>query len=131
ALRAGAGLVTVATPAPALPLLAAGPPELMTEPLPTGSAGTLQTEAVSRGLALADKRDAMVIGPGLGQGAETREFVRQLVRRSSVPLAVDADGLNALAGAPRVPAALGALRRDRPTVLTPHPGEMARLVGHD
>jgi ADP-dependent NAD(P)H-hydrate dehydratase / NAD(P)H-hydrate epimerase len=131
ALRAGAGLVTVATPAPALPMVAAGPPELMTEALPTGSAGTLQSEAISRALTLAEKRDAMVLGPGLGQGAETREFVRQVVRRSSVPLIVDADGLNALAASPRVPAGLDALRRDRPTVLTPHPGEMARLVGHD
>jgi NAD(P)H-hydrate epimerase len=123
ALRTGAGLVTVATPAPALPTVAAGRPEIMTEPLPVRASGGLDREAVDRTLALAKSRDAVVLGPGLGQDPGTPEFVRELVRRCPGPLVVDADGLNALAGG------TGAIRREAPTVLTPHPGEMARLIG--
>jgi NAD(P)H-hydrate epimerase len=131
ALRTGAGLVTVATPAPALPMVAAGRAEVMTEPLPAGGSGGVAREALDRALALAEGRDAVVIGPGLGQEAGAREFVREFVRRCPVALLVDADGLNALAPstAPGSPGALDALRRPAPTVITPHPGEMARLIG--
>lgn len=129
ALRSGAGLVTVATPADALPLVASGRPELMTEPLPVTRSGELAPEALDRALALAAARDAAVVGPGLGQGSATRAFVRELVKRCPVPLLVDADGLNAIAPSEREAGALEALRRDAATVLTPHPGEMARLVG--
>jgi NAD(P)H-hydrate epimerase len=131
ALRAGAGLVTVATPAPALPLVAGARAELMTEPLPAGPTGAVNAEAVERALALAASRDAVVLGPGLSQEPGTREFVREVVRRCPVPLLVDADGLNALAAStrPAVEAAVSALRRSAPTVVTPHPGEMARLAG--
>lgn len=127
ALRAGAGLVTVATCQGALPLVAQGRPELMTEPL----AGDRHVDvgAVARALALAKTRDAVVLGPGLGQEAPTREFVREFVRRCPVPLVVDADGLNALAGSSRGPAAVEVLRRETATVVTPHPGEMSRLAG--
>jgi NAD(P)H-hydrate epimerase len=126
ALRAGAGLVTVATAEGALPLVAQSRPELMTEALPGGA--HVDASAVSRAAALAKARDAVVLGPGLGQEDGTREFVRELVRRCPVPLIVDADGLNALASSSRAPAALDALRRERATVITPHPGEMARLA---
>jgi NAD(P)H-hydrate epimerase len=126
ALRAGVGLVTVATPAPALPLVAAGRPELMTEPLPVTESGDLDREAVRRALALARECDAVVLGPGLGQEAATREFVRQFIPQCPVPLVVDADGLNALAGGPRSAAEF---LRGVPAVITPHPGEMARLSG--
>lgn len=129
ALRTGLGLVTVATPAPALPAVAAGRAELMTEPLPTDSTGTLEAGAVTRALALAKDRDAVVLGPGLGQESGTRAFVRDFVRRCPVPLLVDADGLNALAASTREKGATDALRRSSPTLVTPHPGEMARLVG--
>ncbi|HSB60298.1 MAG TPA: NAD(P)H-hydrate dehydratase, partial [Vicinamibacteria bacterium] len=129
ALRSGVGLVTVATPADALPLVAAGRAELMTEPLPVTPTGELAPEALERALALAAARDAAVIGPGLGQGPGARAFVRGFVRRCPVPLVVDADGLNALAPSDREAGALEALRRDAATVVTPHPGEMARLVG--
>jgi NAD(P)H-hydrate epimerase len=128
ALRSGAGLVTVATPAPALPMLAVGRLEVMTEPLPVG-AGGLGGEALARALALAEARSAVVLGPGLGQGVGTREFVREFVARCPVPLLVDADGLNALGAAGKTAAGTGLLRRSLPTVVTPHPGEMARLVG--
>jgi NAD(P)H-hydrate epimerase len=137
ALRAGAGLVTVATPATALPLVAAGRPELMTEPLPVGGNGGLDGEALTRAIALAEGKDAVVLGPGLGQDAATRDFIRGFVAKCAAALVIDADGLNALAAerAPRGSAAASAAvtlsKRARPTVVTPHPGEMARLVGSD
>jgi len=126
AFRSGAGLVTVATPAPCLPLVAASRAELMTEPLSAGAEGGLALEALERALELAASRDAVVLGPGLGQAAGTRAFVREFTRRCAAPLVLDADGLNAFdAGG----AAAELPRRDHATVLTPHPGEMARLVG--
>jgi NAD(P)H-hydrate epimerase len=127
ALRAGAGLVTVATCPGALPLVAQGRPELMTEPL--AGSEWVTADAAAHALALAEARDAVVIGPGLGQEPATRAFVRELVRRCPVPLVVDADGLNALAASTGAPAALDALRRPTATVVTPHPGEMGRLAG--
>ncbi len=131
ALASGVGLVTVATAAPALPMVAAGRPEVMTEALPATAAGSIDADALEHALALASARDAVVLGPGLGQEPSTRAFAREFVRRCPVPLVVDADGLNALAPAagPRDSGALQALRREMPTVITPHPGEMARLIG--
>jgi NAD(P)H-hydrate epimerase len=129
ALRAGSGLVTVATPAPALPIVAASRVEAMTEPLPSTPAGTVDAAAVERAIELASSRDAVVLGPGLGLLGETRAFVREFVPRCPVPLLVDADGLNALAASGDSPAATSLLRRTASTVVTPHPGEMARLVG--
>ncbi len=111
ALRSGVGLVTVATPAPCLPLVASARPELMTEPLAVAGSGGLDPEGLKHLLALAAERDAVVLGPGLGQDAATRELVRAFARACPVPLVVDADGLNALAplGAGRAgPAARGA-----------------------
>jgi len=130
ALRGGAGLVTVATPEPCLASVAAARAEAMTVPLPATASGAFAEEALDRLLALAAERDAVVLGPGLGQEPGTRALARALVRACPVPLVVDADGLNALAPAgPGDRAGLEALRRAAPTVLTPHPGEMARLVG--
>jgi NAD(P)H-hydrate epimerase len=126
ALRAGAGLVTVATCQGALALVAQGRPELMTEPLP--GERFVDDAAVTRALSLAEKCDAVVVGPGLGQERATRGFVRALVRGCPVPLVIDADGLNALAASGREAAALDVLRRERATVVTPHPGEMSRLA---
>ena len=127
ALRSGAGLVTVATPEPCLPMVAAGRPEAMTEPLAVTGSGGLDPAALDRLIALARERDAVVIGPGLGQDRGTRELIRAFVAACPVPLVVDADGLNALA--PEGKEARASLRREAPTILTPHPGEMARLVG--
>jgi len=128
ALRSGVGLVTVATPSLALPTVAAGRPEAMTEPLPATPEGTLSAEGVERALALAAARSAVVIGPGIGASDEVRRFVEAFVPRCPVPLLVDADGLNALASSLGGAAVLLA-RRSWPTVVTPHPGEMARLSG--
>jgi len=129
ALRAGAGLVTVATPEPCLSVVAAARPEAMTEPLPATPGGGPHEASLVRLVALAGERDAVVLGPGIGQDPGTRALVRAFVRACPVPLVVDADGLNALAAAGGETGALDALRREGATVLTPHPGEMARLVG--
>jgi NAD(P)H-hydrate epimerase len=129
ALRAGAGLVTVATPEPCLAVVAAARPEVMAEPLPATASGGLHEAALARLVDLAGERDAVVLGPGIGQDPGTRELVRAFVRACPVPLVVDADGLNALAAAAGEGGALDALRRNGSVVLTPHPGEMARLVG--
>ncbi len=118
ALRAGAGLVTVATPEAAQPIVAAARPELMTEPL-------RREGALRRGLELAGGCDAAVIGPGWGSEGAAGETARGFVARCPIPLVVDADALNAYA-----PLTNHAWPRRRvATVLTPHPGEMARLVG--
>jgi NAD(P)H-hydrate epimerase len=129
ALRAGAGLVTVATPEPCLAVVAAARAEAMTEPLPATAGGGLDEAGLARLLDLAGERDAVVLGPGLGQDPGTRGLVRAFVRECPVPLVIDADGLNALAAAGGEASALDVLHREAPTVLTPHPGEMARLVG--
>jgi len=110
ALRAGAGLCTVASPENAIPVIAAYAPELMTEAF----------EGVPD-LPL-ERKDVVAIGPGLGTQPKTVELVRRLFAETKIPMVVDADGLNALAGTKfRGP---GPLR-----VLTPHPGEMERLTG--
>jgi NAD(P)H-hydrate epimerase len=126
ATRAGAGLVTVGCPAVVLPTVANGVLEAMTTPLPDDGAGGLAYEDAHPYQALlADKR-AAVIGPGIGTSPAREALVRWLVTTRPLPLVIDADGLNCLA-------AVGA-RHERPRiaaplVLTPHPGEMARLIG--
>jgi ADP-dependent NAD(P)H-hydrate dehydratase / NAD(P)H-hydrate epimerase len=129
ALRAGAGLVTVATPEPCLTFVGAARPEAMTEPLPATGRGGLAESGLARLVELAGERDAVVVGPGLGQDPGTRALVRAFVGQCPVPMVIDADGLNALAARGEEASGLGALRREIPAVLTPHPGEMARLVG--
>lgn len=122
ALRAGAGLVTVATPSSCQPILAAMAPEFMTEPLDETPDG-IDPDAVD--LMLETARDVIAIGPGLGQSPGTQAFIRSLVDRATLPLVIDADGLNAFAGEPEALAG----REGRTVIITPHPGEMARLVG--
>jgi NAD(P)H-hydrate epimerase len=127
ALRSGAGLVTVATPDAVSATVAVGVPEAMTESLPSTVGGGIDRSALDRALALAEARDAAVIGPGLGTDESTWAFVREFVARCPVPLLVDADGLNALAAAGAGKSLAGG--PGRPLVLTPHPGEMSRLTG--
>jgi ADP-dependent NAD(P)H-hydrate dehydratase / NAD(P)H-hydrate epimerase len=123
ALRAGAGLVTVGTPASCLPIVASLSAELMTEALEESADGQVDARAVER--IAANTQDVIACGPGLGRGAGAGEFVRALLDRVEVPLVLDADALTVLADDP------GRLvgRDDRDIVITPHPGEMARLVG--
>ncbi len=122
ALRGGVGLVTLAARAEVLPLALAGRPEAMSAALP--GEGPLGRSDLQPLLALAKEADALVIGPGIPRGPETAELLRALLERARKPAIVDADGLNALAEAPAALAELGV-----PLVLTPHPGEMARLCG--
>ncbi|RMG43628.1 MAG: NAD(P)H-hydrate dehydratase [Acidobacteria bacterium] len=125
ALRAGAGLVTVAVPRPVRPEVASVAPELMTEPLPADQKGRFAASAARAALALAATRTVAAVGPGLGTAGDTPAAVRRFVREAPVPLVIDADGLNAFAGV-----RLSSLARRRaPAVLTPHPGEAARLLG--
>jgi NAD(P)H-hydrate epimerase len=124
AMRAGAGLVTVATAASQQPIVAALLLESMTEALPEIAAGAIGLDAVASLCALAAARSAVAVGPGLGVAAETQAAARELVEAIPGPMVVDADALTALAGH------LEILRRARgPRCLTPHPGEMARLLG--
>ena len=125
-LWAGAGLVTVATPDVVLPIVAAAHPEYMTESLATTKDGTTaRSNAGSRFDAIAKGRTLLAIGPGLGQNEETQEFVRSAVKTSESPTVLDADGLNAFAGQ----ADELRDRKNKFLAITPHPGEMARLLG--
>jgi NAD(P)H-hydrate epimerase len=126
ALRAGAGLVTVATPDVVLPLVAAAHPELMTEPLIATSEGTaaMQNLAQRRFERIATGKTALAIGPGLGLQPETQDFIRETVSQTELPLILDADGLNAFAEK----ADELNRRKTKFLAITPHPGEMARLL---
>ncbi len=122
ALRSGAGLVTIATPRSCVPVIAAMAPEYMTEPLDETVAGTIDYSALDRVLDI--KADVIAVGPGLGQSPGTSAFVQGLLERAGVPLVLDADALNAFAGDPD-----RLVGRDGvDVVITPHPGEMARLL---
>lgn len=124
ALRGGAGLVTVATPRSVYPVVATQLTEALVRPLPSGDDEGISAEAVDEILELVSGVDVLALGPGLGTAPETVETVRTVLGRAEVPAVVDADGLNALAGCP------GVLRdAPAPRVVTPHPGEMARLMG--
>lgn len=128
ALRAGAGLVTVAVPAPAMEVVASVAAELMTWPLLATAMGCISAEnlAPERVAEMIAGKTVLVIGPGLGQSAETAEFVVGLLQATTIPVVIDADALNLLAREPELLAKLG---KGRTVVLTPHPGEMARLAG--
>ena len=128
ALRAGAGLVTAAVPKPALPVVSSFAAELMTWPLKSTDAGqiaakNLEADELSQFTA---GKTVLAIGPGLGQGAETVKFTTGLLSATQMPAVIDADALNILATKPVL---LAKLAKGRTLVLTPHPGEMARLAG--
>jgi NAD(P)H-hydrate epimerase len=122
ALRSGAGLVTIATPRSCLPIIAAMGAEYMTEPLEETSAGAIDYAAVDRVLDM--NADVIAIGPGLGHDPSTAAFVQAVVERAGVPLVLDADALNAFSG--DVERLMG--RDGVDMIITPHPGEMARLL---
>ncbi len=130
ALRAGAGLVTAAVPAPALPVVASLVPELMTWPLEANPAGQVSEKnlAPEQIAALIEGKTVLAIGPGLGQSPETVKFTTGLLSSTQIPAVIDADALNILAAKPVLLAKL-ARKAQRTLVLTPHPGEMARLAG--
>jgi NAD(P)H-hydrate epimerase len=126
ALRAGAGLSTVATPKSVLATVAGFHPEIMTELLPETEEGTISLRALESGSGLDTllERKTLAIGPGISRNSETAEFVRTIVKRSATSMVVDADGLNAFEGVADKLNGCG-----RILVITPHPGEMARLTG--
>ncbi len=122
--RIGAGLVTLACPAGLNDILEVKCTEAMTAPVPDTSDRAFAAGAEDALAGLAGERDAVGLGPGIGRGSETQKLVRALALRIAKPLALDADALFAFRGDP------GPLRRRRaPTVLTPHPGEAALLLG--
>jgi NAD(P)H-hydrate epimerase len=123
ALRAGAGLVTVASAASAIPVIASYAVELMTVPLPETEDGAIAGAALHEITQLMEKLTVLAIGPGLWTGEQTAGVVRALFATCDKPIVADADALNILA-AGAWPDSGGKLR-----VLTPHPGEMARLTG--
>jgi len=126
ALRAGAGLSTVGTPKSVLPTVAGFHPELMTEALEETEIGSISKRALSYGHvdAVVQGKTVLAVGPGISRHKETVDFVRTAVKRFSAPMVLDADGLNAFEG--HTDELNG---KDRTLVITPHPGEMARLMG--
>jgi ADP-dependent NAD(P)H-hydrate dehydratase / NAD(P)H-hydrate epimerase len=124
ALRTGAGLVTVAAPRSVLGIIAGYHPELMTEALSETDAGSISKEALEEFERVAEKKTVLAIGPGISRHPSTAEFVHAIVSKSLTPIVLDADGLNAFEN--RAEELSG---HERTLVLTPHPGEMARLSG--
>jgi ADP-dependent NAD(P)H-hydrate dehydratase / NAD(P)H-hydrate epimerase len=134
ALRVGAGLVTIAAPRSVLGIIAGYHPELMTEPLEETESGSISAQALKALWRVAERKNVLVIGPGISRHAETTEFVRAVLLKSKAQksnaegsktaVVLDADGLNAFEG--KTEELNG---RARTLVLTPHPGEMARLTG--
>ncbi len=125
ALRCGAGRVRVACPAEIQPTVASFEPSYMTYPLADDQEGLIRFPACRRALEkLLDGSTVLAIGPGIGQTDEIAELVRWVIDEVTIPVVLDADALNALAKQPDWPG-----RLKRPAVVTPHPGEFARLVG--
>jgi NAD(P)H-hydrate epimerase len=123
ALRSGAGLVTIATQASSQSIVASLAAEYMTEPLNEADDEGVDPRSADRVLDMA--RDVIAIGPGIGRAPSTRRFVQDVVERASMPVVLDADGLFAFGDEPDRLAG----RDGRDVIITPHPGEMARLVG--
>jgi hydroxyethylthiazole kinase-like uncharacterized protein yjeF len=124
ALRTGAGLVTLGIPASLNPILEAKLTEAMTEPLPDAPPGYLCSDASKAIRQLLKGKTACALGPGISTQPQVQELLLELIPRISIPLVIDADGITAVALRPEI-------LKDctSPVVLTPHPGEMARLIG--
>ena len=126
ATRAGAGLVTIACPESLNDILEVKCTEVMTRPMPETAARSLALEGEDAIVEFAAGMDAVALGPGLSRHEATAELARRLAARIELPMLIDADGLNAFAGR-----AEELRERPAPTVLTPHPGEFARLSGRE
>lgn len=122
AILSGSGLVTLGIPESLNPIMEVKLTEVMTKPLPETGAGTLSKNAFSQIVQFAEKADAVALGPGLSTNPETQNLIRKLITAIEKPLVIDADGLNALSGR------LKLFKGRTHTVITPHPGEMARLL---
>jgi hydroxyethylthiazole kinase-like uncharacterized protein yjeF len=126
ALRAGAGLVTVATPSVILPIVAGAQAEYMTIPLPATRSGTISPKNVERRRwnKIESGKNVLAIGPGLGTDPKTQQCIRAMLRTTELPIVLDADGLNAFDGR----ADELRKRKSKFLAITPHPGEMGRLL---
>ena len=124
ALRSGAGLVTLGIPETSLQVIAARCMEVMTAPLAETDSGAISDNALPAVMALLKDKKCLAMGPGMGTDPATRRLVSRLIMESPVPMVVDADGLNPISDNPDI-----LLSRQSEIVLTPHPGEMARLTG--
>lgn len=124
AMRAGAGLVTLGLPSGINAAMEPMAVEVMTHPLPETATGTLCPDSFTAIRKLAEGKRCIAAGPGMGCSAETAELVAKLAGEIDLPLVLDADALNGLAEGPEV-----LKKRKAPAILTPHPGEMARLAG--
>jgi hydroxyethylthiazole kinase-like uncharacterized protein yjeF len=123
ALRIGAGLVTLGIPASLNPILEAKLTEAMTEPLPDAGSGYLSSDALKAIRQLLKGKTALALGPGISTQPQVQELLVELIPRVSVPQVIDADGITAVASRPDI------LKECKSSVvLTPHPGEMARLI---
>lgn len=125
AMRVGAGLVTLGVPCSLNPVLEALVTEAMTVPLAESAQAGLDESAVETILTLFEGKRCLAIGPGIGTDPSTGRLLSRLIQASPVPLVIDADGLNLIAADPDILS-----KRQSPILLTPHPGEMARLSGH-
>lgn len=126
ALKMGAGLVTLGTPRSCLPVIARSIVEIMTEPLAETSAQTIAFDALESIQKFSKGKDAGLIGPGISTHESTAQLILDLLPELQIPLVLDADALNILSQEPDVLKSLS-----HPVVLTPHPGEFARLCGTD
>ena len=124
ALRSGAGLVTVGIPASLNPIIETKLTEVMSRPLPETAARTLALDSLLALESLFQRISVVAVGPGMSRYPEAREFIQELLKMVSVPVVIDADGLNAVAE----DISILKVARNR-LVLTPHPGEMSRLLG--
>jgi ADP-dependent NAD(P)H-hydrate dehydratase / NAD(P)H-hydrate epimerase len=124
AQRVGAGLVTLAVPHSLNDVMEVKLTEVMTEPLPETEARTIGREALDRLCHLAEGKSAVALGPGLGTHPDTQKLIQELLLSLGLPIVLDADGINALAGQADLLA-----RAAGPLILTPHPGELSRLLG--
>lgn len=123
AMRVGAGLVTLAIPKSLNPIMEVKLTEVMTEPLPETPKQTLSLRAFNSLLRLCENKKAVIIGPGMGTIKETQTLLIKLIKALNIPIIIDADGINALANQPKT-----LPLPNRSIILTPHPGEMARLI---
>jgi ADP-dependent NAD(P)H-hydrate dehydratase / NAD(P)H-hydrate epimerase len=124
ALRMGTGLVTVGIPSSLNDILEVKLTEVMTEPLPETQERSFSSDGLSKIIDLCERMTALAVGPGITQHPESRKLVKDLIREIDLPMIIDADGLNVLSGE----VGLLSTRKNSHTILTPHPGEMARLL---
>lgn len=122
-LRSGAGLVTLAVPKTLLPMAAAHALEIMTAPIPDNGDGLFSDAGFESIMALIKDKRVLALGPGIGTAPQTRDLLARLIPQCLIPMVIDADGINIIAEDPDI-----LLKRRADMVLTPHPGEMARLV---